>query len=189
MKNVWKSNASGTAPPTPGSFSNGYPTEGNLGLSIPPTNPGAWWFHMITQELLAVITAAGITPDGTNLTQLLAALDARYGAASLHVSDFTGSNQLLTANGYQKLPGGLIVQWGAFHVGDFSSVSNASGSLTFPISFPNACLRVLPSLEDATGNAGSVAATAKSTSGFSWCLAEPFGIVQDTTVVYLAIGN
>ncbi len=46
-------------------------------------------------------------------------------------SDFTGANQSLSTSGYQKLPGGLILQWGY----------TASGVTTFPIAFPNAALQ------------------------------------------------
>jgi hypothetical protein len=44
-------------------------------------------------------------------------------------------DSLVTGTGYQKLPSGLIIQWG-------SSGSNASGiaALTLPISFPNALI-------------------------------------------------
>ena len=43
-------------------------------------------------------------------------------------SNFTGTNQSLATSGYQKLPGGLIIQWG------FAT----EGPVTFPISFPTA---------------------------------------------------
>lgn len=47
-----------------------------------------------------------------------------------------GSNQSLSGNGYQKLPGGLILQWG-------SAVSPVTSGQTFtvffPIAFPNGC--------------------------------------------------
>ncbi|WP_316867003.1 gp53-like domain-containing protein, partial [Ralstonia mannitolilytica] len=41
---------------------------------------------------------------------------------------------LLAANGYQKLPSGLIVQWGSV-----SSSASADVTATFPIALPNAC--------------------------------------------------
>ena len=44
----------------------------------------------------------------------------------------------IKANGYQKLPGGLIMQWGEFLQG-VQSGSFASSSQTFAIPFPNAC--------------------------------------------------
>lgn len=46
---------------------------------------------------------------------------------------FEGSHQL---NGYQKLPGGLIMQWGKYVGG------TDTATITFPIPFPNACLNV-----------------------------------------------
>ena len=52
----------------------------------------------------------------------------------------------LVSNGYQKLPGGLILQW---CVG--ASVSNETPyTVTFPIAFPNACLNVSLSTWDAS---------------------------------------
>jgi len=60
-----------SAPATP---ANPYYTEGNPGLGIPATQPGPWFFHMLTEELRAVIVAAGITPDHTDLTQLTQAI-------------------------------------------------------------------------------------------------------------------
>lgn len=48
-------------------------------------------------------------------------------------TDFTGANQNL-GTGYQKLPGGLIVQWGIV------AVTAQSGALVFPLAFPNAAL-------------------------------------------------
>lgn len=48
-------------------------------------------------------------------------------------SAFTGSNVSLTGNGYQKLPSGLIIQWGSLTV-------PAGGTLVnFPIAFTSAC--------------------------------------------------
>lgn len=50
-------------------------------------------------------------------------------------SFFTGSNQSLSASGYQKLPGGLIIQWG--YVNDQSTTRN------FPITFPTNCVSIV----------------------------------------------
>jgi len=43
------------------------------------------------------------------------------------------SNSSLAASGYEKFPSGLIIQWGS---------CLASGVVTFPIAFPNACFSV-----------------------------------------------
>lgn len=51
---------------------------------------------------------------------------------------FKGVNQLLATSGYQKLPGGLIMQWGVH-----TTLVGASGiTKTFPIAFPTACVSV-----------------------------------------------
>ena len=55
------------------------------------------------------------------------------------LNDFTGTNQSKTANGYQKLPGGLIVQWGST-TSQGGSTTAPSLSDSFPIAFPTACV-------------------------------------------------
>lgn len=54
-------------------------------------------------------------------------------ATRLGEGDFTGSNQRLFSTGYQKLPGGLIIQWGTL-----TSSAEADSEVIFPIPFPNA---------------------------------------------------
>jgi hypothetical protein len=63
-------------------------------------------------------------------------------------NSFTGSNQLLSGNGYQKLPGGLIIQWFTT-----PSESSSQGAFTYdyPIPFPTAFLAASVS----TTNSGS----------------------------------
>ena len=51
------------------------------------------------------------------------------------VSALTGSNQSIATNGYQKFPGGLIMQWG--------SAEDTATTKSFPIAFPNACLALV----------------------------------------------
>jgi len=52
---------------------------------------------------------------------------------------------LENTNGYQKLPSGLIIQWGA------GSTTSGTGSITFPIAFPNACLHFSAQYGGASG--------------------------------------
>lgn len=193
MDRYWESNALGTAPALPSTPSVGYPTDGNLGTSTPPTNPGAWWFHMITEEIRAVIVAAGLTPNGPTVTQLLAALDARYasGGTAVHLADLTGSNQSLGGTGYQKLPGGLILQWGSAHVGDFSDGVNDPHSVTFPITFPTALAQVFTTMQDPAGGGSAAVAilvTAQSASGFTAGYSESSSSVEDMTIAWFALG-
>lgn len=82
MDRSYESNAlPATVPPIPATVSVGFPTDGDLGTSTPPTTPGARWFYQITEEIRNVIIAGGVTPNGAQVNQLLAALDARYSAS------------------------------------------------------------------------------------------------------------
>lgn len=53
---------------------------------------------------------------------------------------FKGSNQSLATTGYQKLPGGLILQWGS---STSAIAANGNRSVTFPIAFPTALFAVV----------------------------------------------
>ena len=72
-----------------------------------------------------------IVPTPTTGTQ---AVNKDYADLKVALAQFTGTNQNLSGNGYQKLPGGLIIQWGASP----TSTANVAQSFTLPISFPNA---------------------------------------------------
>jgi hypothetical protein len=56
----------------------------------------------------------------------------------VYTTDFTGGNHSLGASGYQKLPGGLIMQWG--NTGALSGGQNLT--VSYPIAFPNAVFNV-----------------------------------------------
>ncbi|MEC9815198.1 hypothetical protein RCT49_16020 [Escherichia coli] len=81
----------------------------------------------------------------------------------------TGTNQIpdmgsfmlsVSSDGYQKLPSGLILQWGSIGTTDIPQ----DVVTHFPIAFPNRCLRVFVS-QDYTPNSGSVGYI--SCNGFS----------------------
>lgn len=78
MDRVFTSGASATPPSPPASPSSGYATAGNPGVPTAPTEPGPWWFHMMTEEVRAVIVAAGLTPNHEDVTQLSQAILAMF---------------------------------------------------------------------------------------------------------------
>ena len=80
-------------------------------------------------------------------------------AAKVALADFTETNVSLTSSGYQKLPSGLVIQWG-------KTTDAQYGSVTFPISFPNSCFNVLISPKESQ-NAVSYSLTI-TTSTFTW---------------------
>lgn len=69
---------------------------------------------------------------------------------------FQGANQSLSTNGYQKLPGGLIIQWGT-SAAFTNNTTEDSVSVTLPIAFPTAALNAV------VCNSGSVAFDAVAT--------------------------
>lgn len=95
-------------------------------------------------ELATTAEAQALTNDSRIITPLKLA------------NAFKGSNQSLAANGYQKLPGGLILQW--THV-------TGNGTSLYPIAFPNAALAVYASVD--TPNFRTCAAFIVDASSFT----------------------
>ena len=70
---------------------------------------------------------------------------------ALSVSTFTGTNQLVSQNGYQKFPGGIIIQWGYTSV---SASDAGANTVTFPIPFPNAVFTCTVNSQRASSGSG-----------------------------------
>ncbi|PWY40584.1 phage tail protein [Pseudomonas sp. RW409] len=79
---------------------------------------------------------AGADPSSVTI-QPGSAIEFIYLSASTILATNGAGTAQLTSNGFQKLPSGLILQWGSA-----VSVGSATGnwSATFPIGFPNACI-------------------------------------------------
>jgi hypothetical protein len=56
----------------------GYFTDGNPASGLPATIVDAWWCNMLQEEILTVISAAGIVPDKNSHRQLYDALQTLY---------------------------------------------------------------------------------------------------------------
>lgn len=92
------------------------------------------------------------------------------------ISEFIKGSSSFATSGYQKLPGGLILQWGAASV----TASNTHTPITLPISMPNAVLQVLGSSTSLNNWGGAVLKDASSI--YVWA------IKAGATIDYLAIG-
>lgn len=104
--------------------------------------------------------------------------------ATKTVSGDFGSLQ--SSNGYQKLPSGLIIQWGTGN-----GQNGGKNTVYFPIAFPNACLQIATSHDNANDGFGY----AVSTSAYSKTSFEA-RVVQvsthnssDATFRYIAVGQ
>ena len=111
-------NVTGTAPI---SVANGTTTPA-ISLGIVPSNLGG------------AGTVNGILKANGSGTVSAAVAGTDY----LTSANFTGTNQSLAANGYQKLPGGLIIQWGTAMVAYGTAFTGA-----FPVAFPTTCVNVV----------------------------------------------
>lgn len=181
-------------------------TNGNAALGTAATDLEDQWFDHVQEELANVIEAAGIAVDGSVRTQLLSALRAAGLFQTQAVGDnttkaattafviaeiinqFTKSGQQsLAAGGYQKLPGGLILQWGAIT----KSGAGAFGSATFAVAFPSAAYGVILTDTALPANSSVVWATDTPTlTGFQ-AFFTPSGTAGTTTrmAYYLALGK
>lgn len=94
-------------------------TEGGNG--VPPTYPGPDWFNIIQSELLAVLAAAGITPDKANNVQLLAAMRALFLDTSQNGADIQDKALFLQNLGLDVVVNGGAQVWltsssGKYHI-------------------------------------------------------------------------
>ena len=111
---------------------------------------------------------------------------------STNIASFT--NNAFTTNGYQTLPGGLIMQWGIFT----NAGGGASGTISFTspnINFPNACLNVVVGIayqgSEGPGGGNHVAVigvTAISSGSFSWQGGEEDQVDGASHAYWFAIG-
>lgn len=106
---------------TPGYFQGGDPASGT-----PRTVVTQDWANLVQEELCTVALAAGAPLSKTDTGQVLKGIKAT-------VTGMFG--QSLSAQGYVKLPSGLIVQWG-----DQVALTGNGDLFAFPIAFPNAVL-------------------------------------------------
>lgn len=109
MDRVYESGASAIAPTPPAVPSTGFPSRGNPGTGTMPTVPGPYMMHSLVEEIMAVISAAGIAPDKAVLNQLKLALDSIYmskNGTSALLQNFAGLTRSMTALG-----GGLVREY------------------------------------------------------------------------------
>ncbi len=94
----------------------------------------------VAQHAAALFTSPAFTGVPTAPT-------AAPGTSNTQVATtaFANPGQSIAANGYVKLPGGLILQWGSHTFGDLITGYYANTfAVAFPIPFPNAVLQIVP---------------------------------------------
>lgn len=103
--------------------------------------------------------------------------------ASAALSAFIGSNHLLAVNGYQKLPGGLIIQWG------LGTTPNGDGVVVnFPIPFPTAPLVMLASYANAASSPTCITVAQPTQFAGVVFAATPAGVLVASAFYWIAVG-
>jgi hypothetical protein len=87
-------------------------------------------------DILSNIGAAALHGNAANTFSVAAGV-ASTDAVNMGQFSFYGSS-----NGYQKFPGGLIIQWGAQYV-----PATTTGTYSFPITFPNGVLQFVAGMD------------------------------------------
>lgn len=110
---------------------------------------------ILSNTTKATETKAGIIKIST-AAQVIAGTDNTTAVTPYKLTQLFVNGVNVSANGYEKLPNGLIRQWG--HI-SFSSVPTGAGNLSettvyFPIRFPNACRGVFLTGNDVVGDDG-----------------------------------
>lgn len=119
MHRIDNSTAAAVLPTPSAAGTPGYWTAGNPVSGTPATVISPDWMNAVQEELTTVITAGGVVPSKTNNTQLLTALGSIFGGGGT-----------LSATGWQKLPGGLILQWSSVTIPTSTSII-----WTYPVAF------------------------------------------------------
>lgn len=142
----------------------------------------------IATEVLP-LSGGTVTGDITMIGDITLSGDA---VNNLHPVAKQQFNNSLTGNGYQRLPGGLIIQWFTTTIGDTpSGVPGSTGSLTFPVAFSTACFVCLGGIQVTASNHNNlqVAITSKTVSGINYQVQEWGNEVNPCTINFIAIGT
>ena len=156
----------------------------NLNL-IFPAIVGKW---LIVNSTTGSYTITCKTASGAGVVANQGDASNIYGDAT-NINDslgFQGANQSLGVNGYQKLPGGLILQWGSGNTGVTGTVS-----IAFPLEFPGGPYQIMATDFSSQNlnlnivgcdNGTKTGFTASSTANGSWA-------ASNTDFKWFAIGH
>lgn len=97
----------------------------------------------LSASLLAKIQACALLAGSATQTFSVAAA-----TASAHAVNLGQFGSSIASSGYQNLPSGLIIQWGV----TAGIGASSSGSITFPLAFPNGLLTVVATYSNSGSN-------------------------------------
>lgn len=123
---------------------------------------------------VAPLASPAFTGNPTAPTQ-----PANDSSTKIATTAFVNPANSIGTSGYQKFASGLILQWGAS-----STSAGGSGTINFPLAFPNAAYSCV--MTDSIANSPAPNLTALSTTSFSWAR----GNTGSTSTMYwIAVGK
>lgn len=154
----------------------------------------------LTAAIAAYVTAQlqgyeTVAAAASNLAQALATLEtevaAQIASALTPYAPLSAFGQSLGINGYQKMPGGLILQWGSV-TGEFTQ--GLQGPYTFPVPFPNSNINlhfttISPDMIGDDTFKVPVDHLPNSTQFYAWCSSISGGTDRASGFYWWAIGN
>ena len=117
----------------------------------------------ILQLQTAGVTALSI--DASQVVTIAATPTVNDSTTKVATTAFANPASLLSANGYVKLPSGVIIQWGTM---SGTGVHGTSYSFTFPLAFPTACQSISATIQQGVSTVTTIVympTTALSTTG------------------------
>lgn len=150
------------------------------GIALNTSFPTGWMQFSLKP---ATETVLGISRVATQAETTLGVVDNAFVTPKKFIDSFKGSAVSLLSAGYQKLPSGLIFQWGS---GTSSGTLSGNGAVTFPIAFPNACLRAFAT--QIGSESGWSPTTSKATANATFTIYSQAGIISGRQFEYFAIG-
>lgn len=129
--------------------------------------------NLTNPTITGTVTATTFSGSGASLTNIVKTINSTSGDITL--SSLTDFAKSYGDSGYQKVPGGFIIQWG----------NSSATTITFPIAFPTAC-RCVQLTRIAIGDTGgadftNVVNSTLSTTGF--------GVSVAGAYYWLAVGH
>lgn len=128
---------------------------------------------------------------GTPSTITASTANSTTGTSHTHNLDIDGFFQgTKSTNGYQRLPGGLILQWGTV---DYSSnPGEIAVDVVFPLAFPTSCLNVTATRKSLANNFGDgvvgIVSQSRSSAKFQFNTWDPQGAAGLRGFTWFAIG-
>lgn len=109
---------------------------------------------------ITVTNGTGVSGNPTITNSGVTSVDSSTGAITL--SALAAFGKSLGTDGYQKLPGGLMIQWG------YQSTNSTSIAVSFPTAFSSVYAVVGGTESGNSSSGGYFRASGLSTSGFTW---------------------